>query len=378
MTEQLNYISQNKPAASIDTLVEYLKSLDTEDYVYRGQIKDYGVLAPSGVRGALTGNELTEGMLELDIHKSFTGLDERGKAKSRLMTNLVNRFGKGLGNILAQQYGLSTECLDVTRDVDIASFFATRKYPTYEHYSSEENTDIGVIYRYKYDKFSSDISGLNFTIDIIGTRVNSYEAPVWFMKYVYERDLSTNQIIDLLEECKHEQKILFTHPITLAHEDMFRYIEDHNSGKFEEYQVQNKIYYNNTRLKAQCGGFFIPSYYHKCACPADREVIRPNNINRNLFKPGWAISRGIIAVDNLVINNKVKGSDSSLDAFYFKHSDLEINKVKREELWPDRNKDRMFDLILQIAEEQEKSYLKKIGIRADDQNNGLIDRGYYD
>ena len=40
----------NNPAENINVLVEYLKSIETDDFVYRGQIADYDSLLPSFYR----------------------------------------------------------------------------------------------------------------------------------------------------------------------------------------------------------------------------------------------------------------------------------------------------------------------------------------
>jgi hypothetical protein len=36
-----------------------------------------------------------------------------------------------VGNLLSQQYGVTSDGFDITADPRIAAFFATRKYPTY-------------------------------------------------------------------------------------------------------------------------------------------------------------------------------------------------------------------------------------------------------
>lgn len=62
------------------------------------------------------------------------------------MKDLVATVGSGLGNLLAQQFGLGSECVDVTEVPTIAAFFATRRWPEYAHH---DGPGIGVIYRFR-------------------------------------------------------------------------------------------------------------------------------------------------------------------------------------------------------------------------------------
>jgi len=66
----------------------------------------------------------------------------------------LNAFGYILGQIIAQQYGICSEVLDVTTDVNIAGFFATHLYPDYQFIdvdiANKNEYNIGVIYRFPY------------------------------------------------------------------------------------------------------------------------------------------------------------------------------------------------------------------------------------
>jgi hypothetical protein len=63
----------------------------------------------------------------------------------------IQPFGYVLGMTLAQQYGFSSELLDFTSDLRVATFFATHEGPRYRFeggaLSTRLGTDIGVIYR---------------------------------------------------------------------------------------------------------------------------------------------------------------------------------------------------------------------------------------
>lgn len=57
-------------------------------------------------------------------------------------------FGYLMGTILAQQYGLHSECLDATTDLDVAVFFATHNHV--DDYAAPSRNGVGIIYRLPY------------------------------------------------------------------------------------------------------------------------------------------------------------------------------------------------------------------------------------
>lgn len=62
------------------------------------------------------------------------------------VSTLIYIFGRELGMILAQQYGLTSALLDATTDPEVALFFATHKPPYY--WPVGLSNDLGVIYRW--------------------------------------------------------------------------------------------------------------------------------------------------------------------------------------------------------------------------------------
>jgi len=85
----------------------------------------------------------------------------------------LNAFGYVLGSTLAQQYGLSSEALDVTTDLNVAVFYATHAFPTYALASAEigeaGGSRTGVIYRFPRPEASVTKGALN--------SYNYYSAP---------------------------------------------------------------------------------------------------------------------------------------------------------------------------------------------------------
>lgn len=147
---------KNAPAENINVLTDYLKKNHKDCYVYRGQTTDYDTLLPSFYRNKLKSFRLESSNNSLNIiqqrnrfnyfiHYNPANDSKRNKAKRITMNQLMENFGKSLGNVLAQQYGINSECLDITSDPNVAAFFATHQYPHY--LNAVESDNLGVIYR---------------------------------------------------------------------------------------------------------------------------------------------------------------------------------------------------------------------------------------
>ena len=147
---------KNAPAENIDMLIEYLKKNHKQCYVYRGQIKDYDTLLPSFYRDKVSPIRLEASDNTLNIitqnnrfnhfiYYDYVNDSIRNKTKRVTMNKLMANFGKSFGNVLAQQYGVNSECLDITSDPSVAAFFATHQYPYYK--DVVESDDLGVVYR---------------------------------------------------------------------------------------------------------------------------------------------------------------------------------------------------------------------------------------
>lgn len=63
-------------------------------------------------------------------------------------------FGYLIGTTLSQQYGLSSECLDATTDLDVALFFATHDLQT--EYLLPVHGGTGIVYRFPLDTCASE------------------------------------------------------------------------------------------------------------------------------------------------------------------------------------------------------------------------------
>jgi hypothetical protein len=73
---------------------------------------------------------------------------------------LLVGLGYPLAQVFAQQAGLHSEGLDVTKDINVAIFFAKNKF-AHNKYTLATNEEVGIIYRWKIESDSLLLSNLN-------------------------------------------------------------------------------------------------------------------------------------------------------------------------------------------------------------------------
>src|SRR5262245_4025608 len=133
------------PADTIHELLAALEEDDDHKYLYRGQVKHYESILPSVFRKALRGAMLGPHLHALDVNAFHAGLGSQGHLRFRLLDWLIETQGRGVGNLVAQQYGISSEAIDVSASPRVAAYFATRKYPAYEHFSGSPDCPLGAL-----------------------------------------------------------------------------------------------------------------------------------------------------------------------------------------------------------------------------------------
>lgn len=136
---------KSDPAENVDELLEFLRAETLVGDLYRGQTKDYPALVPSIYRSLLVDGTQNSPYPLIDDNKRNDPAAQHNQKKWDFARHLHRCFGLGIGNILAQQYGLSSETIDVTGDPRIAAYFASRSYPDYSPMDSSDAP--GVIYR---------------------------------------------------------------------------------------------------------------------------------------------------------------------------------------------------------------------------------------
>ena len=181
---------------SLLELLIHLYNEHQDNFVYRGQsIYWPGTLFPSFYRTQLSIKPFkgfTEEMRLREIGQSFHAIDI-AKARSFLSSrDNVNRikisnyfrhlFGYPLSQLLGQQYGISSEALDVTTEPEIAAFFS--KYDFNSKQFIDESKSHGVIFRFKIKKTNLNTEDMSL--------INFYDIPAY---------IDANTILKTVGEC---------------------------------------------------------------------------------------------------------------------------------------------------------------------------------
>jgi len=376
---QATRFSERNPAPTIRELLAYLQDTHEKRHVFRGQTKHYASLVPSGYRIACERRDLNKIMVPLDSRFDKIALSERETVRLKELNRLIQSYGLGLGNVLAQQYGITSECLDITTDPLVAAFFATRKFPEYAHWRGSTDNPVGVIYRFTAIDFVSDLNGLDMTLQFVGKEVDGN--PVWFMKHLKRSQLSPEELEGILTAREHVTEGLYTHPGVVTYELLRSSIHQHYEEKNAELLAKQTSgdkpilltahkHLDDTRMIRQRGGFLIPSCTWECTVPKYVEIEHEPVLKNRFFKPSYAIGERLVAVENLCQYPR-------LEAFFFLHSAEEISELSREYLWPEIGRDRFFHLLSVVVSVNNSEYLAKHGCEADDKEHGILDRGYY-
>jgi hypothetical protein len=324
--------STTSPAASLAELLDILAAEHRPGFLYRGQVRHYPGLIPSGYRAAMPpgagGNAVIR--LEPDLYReAMSDLDTRRYAA---LADLVRRYGISLGNILAQQYGLSSEAIDVTGDLQIAGFFATRRYPEYRHWKGAAGNELGVIYRFPYQTDTwGDPANLDAFLSCMVADVRD-QGHVFFSHYRKSWDLSDElreRIRNQFAASGGERLVSLFSPHIVVDQEFVRTA------------LPADLDFPATRVGRQRGGFLRPPVHRVCRV-AKRVRIRPTSLFK-VFDPPFAIGEKIQGVGNSVM---VPG----LEMFFFTHGDHQV-ALEPGHLWPPPEEDALYAEILQIAGE---------------------------
>ena len=378
--------SIDNPAQNIQVLLAYLSEYHTNQYIYRGQTKDYGCLVPSLFRNWIIPEKKKNNIFPIDADAFKEHDDLREKIKYRELKRLISYYEVGLGNIFAQQYGITSECIDVTSSPKVAAFFATRKWPTYQHFSGSSESSIGVMYRFPIIDFVSDLNGLNLTMNCAGMKHPNVDTPLWFMNKIFHWQMSSEELTSLISERIWAEKILFSHPAVVSNENLSGYIKQFYEQRNEEEEKFEKslsdtssssqqpillsMDVEKTRIRRQFGGFLQPSFTYKCLIPNEFNVQYIDILRGYYAKPGTAIIDKTLGVEDLL-------AYPNLDVFYFRHTDQIIDDFTPSVLWPSKDEDQLLGLIDFVVRLNNSEYLDQNEIETDDMNSGIIDRGYY-
>lgn len=367
---------KNNPARNIYELVTYLEANKNEKHFFRGQIHRYDVNSPSLDRRSITG-ETKDVYWNLMRRNNLVQTDQ-DLAKAKLQHSVLNIFGKAVGNILCQQYGITSDAYDITKDIIVGAFFATRKYPNYEPYIPKVKNECGVIYRININPSQPSPENIEMNIGAL-KYLKEDLPPLYFtnIKYIIplllngslSNDSGIENYINTHIPYKKTKLELVRSTIYLTSDTIkklviHRFEEIGFSGDLEEM-------FNRSRIGMQSAGILFPSFLHDAIIPSQaypKAIIGQKTVQAN---PNIAVSLGVTAVFELNYNYNV-------ECFYFEHdSDCQVEIDDNSILWPDRKEDHILKTMIELAEEICKDYLNNHKVDAMNPKFGIIDPGYY-
>jgi hypothetical protein len=216
----------------------------------------------------------------------------------------IRPLGYLLGTTLAQQYGLSSEGLDVTKDPAIAAFFATHR--SEEAYSRCESSGIGIIYRFPFYESAVRVRPLS--------DFNYYSMP------------TTVDLADVLNRFERERL------------------------EIGSLRTAIRCYYGATYREGLRDRdlFMLPLGAVQRSRIARQKaiIVFPDELRKDVDGEPPGID-GIIQPEFRFIEDV--GQRDGVERFYFHHSGdfIEINEINRETLWP--RDDPLLELIVTIV-----------------------------
>lgn len=362
----------NNPAKNINVLVEYLKNIETNDFVYRGQIADYDSLLPSFYR-----KKISKSRFDQNTHKTLYQYDKNNHflnyeptkdsaqniAKRVTMNELMKNFGKSLGNVMAQQYGINSECLDITSDINVAAFFATHTWP---HYDKVHTSDrLGVIYRIPCSPYKPlQHAGIELDLSAVYLANDNSRIPLLFSSFKYQHTEAEFQ--KHLETYKLRLCCTISKPLICNHEHTIDIFKSYFNEKYREIDIESL--YSTTRISRQKGGFIIPSFVFDSYVPSHLKETEIHNIK--VYSPSFVIHKEKVVIEDILAFPRI-------EKYYFYHDSNIKSTLSREYLWPSKEEDYFYNLLYNWCSDGCKNYLNELNIKIDDMENGIIDKGYY-
>jgi FRG domain len=329
-------------------------------HIYRGQTRFYEPTVPSAFRSFVKEAE-TDGWVKLhDMVDMPTAPNATYEAERYKIKTAVGRsFNRGLTNLLAQQYGLSSDMFDVTESINVAGFFATRSWPTYQPYIPTKPGEVGVVYRMhskipfptlrEFEELTEHYYLLLDTgqkVFFENVRTLSPEAHALIAQFGHAAVL-THEFPEGLQ-----LGTLFKMPFYCRPSMMRRFtVERLNELGFGELVGPGKPFtstdhaYDSSRIARQAAGVVSPPMRYQGVILASLGV-GPRNGDENWLRaePDKAFSGGLNAVFNL-------NSNPNFERFFFLHDPTKAIGVKSlDDFWPPRESDPLFDMMAGAVE----------------------------
>jgi len=327
------------------SLLSYLEREDDGHFLYRGQVQRYPALVPSVYRRAIVPGAEADPVIAVDARRYHDAADTDHEKLAALSAAMAS-YGPTVGNIVAQQYGLDSEALDVTSDPRTAAFFASRRYPTYE--PVEPGGEPGVIFRFPVDdRPPVDPSD---PPESYGQAVKNVDpwGPVTFTLFRARWDLDEAMLTAAREMWQPTGGGVVAEVMTRPMVRDSRFYVDHLAATFGAARDLAA-----TRFGRQAGGSIRTVSRWKAAIPARPDVVTFPGTGSLAFVPPLAIGLELMAIENV---DRYPG----LRIFTFDHG-RPAPLPTREALWPERRSDWLWN---DLAE------------RIGDPYSRLIDPGY--
>ena len=368
---------KNEPAENIDVLIEYLKKNHKHCYVYRGQIKDYDTLLPSFYRDKISPIRLESSNNALKIIKQRNGFNHfiyydyvndsiRNKVKRVTMNKLMENFGKSFGKVLAQQYGVNSECLDITSDPSVAAFFATHQYPYYNDVI--ESDDLGVVYRMISNDDEGFIRHAGIELLLSSNYLVQDEKPIPLLFSSERSQHSDDEFKELDNRYKFETKVTCTRPVIVDYSGVKQIVTTYFEEKYPNIDIES--HFHTSRISKQKAGFFIPSFIFESYVPANLQIKKITDRKIVAYYPSFVIHKEKVAVEDIL-------SYSKIEKFYFRHVKSVKLDYSREKLWPSIDMDYFYNLLYKWCSDGCKRYIEELNVDIDDMKMGILDKGYY-
>lgn len=393
---------RDNPARNVNELLEYLNSTIVGGDLYRGQTKDYPALVPSIYRNLLV--EGTQGdEFPLIVKDANEDPSAQHNQKKFVFARHLNRcFGLGLGNILSQQYGLSSETLDVTDDPSIAAYFASRSYPTYLPVTSGDKP--GVVYRFRSIACSHEkpdiapnlpLSSLNWYFE------GGMHDGVLFEDFLFESQINSARESNLWTgEAKSIE--IATRGLVLTCEEILkiidlerevgenrRYMKDNDASRYMMDQIFASDW-SDSRLVRQRGGLIRPRMVFDADVSQNFQVAKKRSDRGRILGVTTGSMLGFyaddefkppLAVPGLAIKRELKSIENirhrqGVEAFYFNHAASDNVDYYRSALWPEPDEDDVMAAIWERLLVHKMVTGEDEQVAVDDPDNGYLDNGY--
>ena len=368
----------DSPAANIEVLLNHLQRERTNKHYYRGQNRYFTHNAPSAVRAAALMGESTPKWVPL-ADTYWAVASAREQARFDLRVAAMRFWGPALGNLLCQQYGVTSDGYDITADPMIAAFFATRKYPHYRHLDPQDGATAGVIYRFTIeDQSDLDLETTAFTLSSYGYFDEAIGRWIYFSRprnprayalYAARQNIAvpSDETIANLDEIPGRRQNLMKVEACLRYDAIAALFVENTRARHPSFC--DEIDLRQTRIDRQAGGVYFPSFRHDAIIPEQPELHRIDAI-RSIAPPGSAVFERTTHVQEL-------HSFRSLEKFFFNHdAGCRIDRFSTVDLWPDARTDRLYGSMCELARTHCEAYLNTHHVEPDDFAQGVVDPGY--